>query len=72
MNWISFFRTLTVASGSAARGDCPPMSYTAVTAWPDAGLNIYASIYHMLPLPGGRGDLGHSELAALHIMENVK
>ena len=73
IDWISFFRTLTVASGTAARPQqgTTALRYNAVMMLSDAGTNDLANHFNMLPLPGGRGDLGMSELAERHRKESA-
>ena len=73
IDWISFFRTLTVASGTAARPQqgTTALRYNAAMLMTDAATNLLASHYNMLPLPGGRGDLGMSELAERHRKESA-
>ena len=70
IDWISFFRTLTVASGTAARPQqgTTALRYNAVMMLSDAGTNDLANHFNMLPLPG---DLGMSELAERHRKESA-
>jgi len=70
IDWVPFFRTITIASGSER--DSPLFPYLIAAHTVDATANRAAARFRMIPLPGGRGDLGRSELADLFIQEGAQ
>jgi len=61
MMWIEFFRILARASGTESTRALA--TFSKALKYTDADCNRAAEKYKMEPLPGGRGDLGMSELA---------